>query len=181
MVIIRLQDYELDLKQIKPKNIKKSDKYSKAIYKYLKDNPWYRTVWFDESYYDVDTDKWIKKSFDPEHMNLRNLYFGMPEKENSICINGKCINDLISDRRGAQQTYCYIGFKNSHYVEVTKDFFDKYIEIGRCIYGHNVWINNEENRYAYIDNTHRKCNWCGQEQYEKTIVHKYESKVWKDY
>ena len=45
--------YELDLKRIKPKNVKKSDKYSKQIYQFLKKNPHRSNVYYiqtQESY-----------------------------------------------------------------------------------------------------------------------------------
>lgn len=180
MIIIKLQDYEIDLKLIKPKNVKKSDKYSKVIYKFLKNNPRMRRVWFDEAIYDSNSNNYIRKPFDVDNMNLRNLFFGMPETENSICITGKCIGSLIQEVKKSQEIYFYMGYQSSHYVEVTKEFFDKYIEIGRCIYGHYNWLPNDENRYTYINDTHRKCNWCGKEQCEKTIIHKYEIKTWED-
>lgn len=174
-----LQNYEIDLSLIKPKNVRKSDKYSKAIYKYLKDNPCYRRVWFDETSYDSDSGKRIKKTFDASNMNLRNLFFGMPENEDSICISGKCINSLIAGGRGSQETFCYIGHETSHYVEVTKEFYEKYIEIGRCIYGHGAWLNDDDERFTYPDDKHRKCNWCGIEEHLETKVHQYTREVWE--
>lgn len=174
-----LQNYEIDLSLIKPKNVKKSDKYSKAIYKYLKDNPWYRRVWFDESAYDSDSDKYIRRTFDVNKMDLGKLYFGMPDGEDSICISGKCISSLISGSRNAQETYCYIGFENSHYVEVTKEFYEKYIEIGRCIYGHHSYLADTDERFTYSDEKHRKCNWCGLEQHLETKEYSYTRCVWE--
>lgn len=174
----KLQEYEVDLSKIKPKNVKKSDKYSKAIYKYLKDNPRYRRVWFDKVTYGDTLDKKVKKEFDVNNMDLRNLYFGMPDYIITNCITGKCVQPLIHNSRGSQETFYYIGHKESEYVEVTKEFFEKYIEIGRCIYGHNSYLADVDDRYTYLDDTHRKCNWCGKEQHEEVITHTYESKVW---
>lgn len=179
MKAIELQDYEIDLKLIKPKNIKKSDKYSKGIYKYLKDNPRYRRVWYDETYYAPDSDdKYIRIPFDVNMMNLRHLYFGIPEP-GTVCITGKSINSLIHGGKGSQKTFSYMNYKCSNYIEVTKEFYEKYIEIGRCIYGHGIWIADDEERFTYRDVKHRKCNWCGHEEQlvEKTYTYTYD--VWE--
>lgn len=176
---IEFQDYEIDIKKIKPKNVKRSDKYSKEIYKYLKNNPWYKRVWFDEASYDEDN-KPVLRQFDINNINLRRLYFGLPDFKTTNCITGKCLSGLLSGSRCAQESYYYITEKHSHFVEVTKEFYEKYIEIGRCIYGHHLYLNDSENRYTYIDDTHRICNWCGQEQHEETITYTYERKEWKN-
>lgn len=177
VVTIELQDYEIDLKRIRPKNIKKSDKYSKAIYKYLKEHPYYRRVWFDKSAYDEEL-RLIKVDFDVNNINLRKMYFGMPDSPESICITGTCINGLIQGDRGSQTTYSYIGYENSQYIEVTEEFFEKYIEIGRCIYGHGLWIADDEERYTYSDEIHRKCNWCGKEEHLEIKTFSYTRDIW---
>lgn len=178
---IELQDYEIDLRLIKPQNLRKSDKYSKNIYKYLKDNPRLMRVWCDESPFD-DTDPLyegcVRKPFDVNNMDLRNLYFGLPEP-GTVCILGKSINSLIHGGRGSQETFSYIGPKCTKYVEVTKEFYEKYIEIGRCIYGHRLHLQDDEDRFTYLDDKHRKCNWCGHEEHlvTKTYTHTYD--VWE--
>lgn len=181
VITIELQDYEIDLSLIKPNYLRKSDKYSKRIYKYLKDNPHLRRVWYDESPFDNTCspyDRCVRKLFDANKMDLRNLYFGIPEP-GTVCILGKCINGLIQGGGCSQETFTYIGYKCSNYTEVTKEFFEKYIEIGRCIYGHGVWIADDEDRFTYLDDKHRKCNWCGHEEHlvEKTYTHTYD--VWE--
>lgn len=181
MIVIEFQDYEIDLSLIKPKNIRKSDKYSKCIYKYLKDNPRLRRVWYDESAFD-DTisfyDGCARRPFDANNMDLRNLYFGLPEP-GTVCITGKCLTSLTHGGRGSQETFSYIGYKCSNYIEVTKEFYEKYIEIGRCIYGHGMRIADDEGRFTYLEDKHRKCNWCGHEEHlvEKTYTHTYD--VWE--
>lgn len=178
MKTIELQNYEIDIRRIKPKNVKRSNKYSKAIYKYLKENPCYRRVWFDKTFYDSSSQKNIRVEFDVNNMNLRNMYFGMPESPESVCITGKQIDSLIQGGSGSQSTYCYIGYDNSQYVEVTEAFYKKYIEIGRCIYGHGLWITDDEDRYTYYDDTHRKCNWCGKGEHLETKTYSYSRDVW---
>lgn len=152
--------------------------YSKAIYKYLKNNPYYRKVYFDESKYDSDSEKYIKVSFDVNNMDLRNLYFGEPDGLGSNYISGKCINSLIVGGQGSQTTFCYMCNVNSSFVDVTKEFYEKYIEIGRCIYGHGLWISDDEERFTYIDSRHRRCNWCGKEEYLEKKVITYTRDVW---
>ncbi|GLB26514.1 hypothetical protein LXJ15735_27550 [Lacrimispora xylanolytica] len=168
------------LASIKPKNVKKSDKYSKAIYKYLKNNSRYRKVYFDESKYDCNSEKYIKVKFDVNDMDLRNLYFGEPDGLGSNCITGKCINSLIVGGQCSQTTFCYMCNINSNFVDVTKEFYEKYIEIGRCIYGHGVWISDDEERFTYIDPEHRRCNWCSKEEHLEKKVLTYTKDVWKE-
>lgn len=174
-----LQNYEINLSLIKPRNVKKSDKYSKEIYKYLKDHPLHRRVWFDQSAYDNDSGKYVRTTFNVNKMNLNKMYFGMPEGEDSICITGKCISSLIAGGRNAQEMYSYIGFENSHYVEVTKEFYEKYIEIGRCIYGHRNYLADADERFTYSDEKYRKCNWCGREEHLETKKYSYTRDVWE--
>ena len=102
----------------------------------------------------------------------------MPESSESICISGKCINSLIRDDIESQTTYLYIGCDNSKYIEVTEEFYEKYIDIGRCIYGHGVWFADDEGRYIYSDETHRKCNWCGKEEHLETKTYSYTRDIW---
>lgn len=146
----------------------------------MKNNPQYRRVWFNEASYDYKSENPILVSFDVNNMNLRNLYFGLPDFETTNCITGKCINSLVHRGRGSQETYYYIDKKHTHFVEVTEEFFERYIKIGRCIYGHHLFLNDDENRYTYIDDTHRVCNWCGQEQHEEIITYTYDRKEWKN-
>lgn len=63
-------------------------------------------------------------------------------------------------------------------IDVTKDFWEKYIDIGRCIYEHGVWIVDDEDRYTYSDATHRKCNWCGKEEYLEKKTYSYTRDEW---
>lgn len=170
--------YVLELNMIKPKNVKKSDKYSSQIYKYLKHNPNYRKVWFDTSSYDIDSGKCVNESFDINSINMRNIYFGIPACDSTICIRGKCVMGLVSGNRGSQVTYSYIGNKNSYYIDITKEFYEKYIEIGRCIYGHNRYIRDEDEKFTYISEKHRKCNWCGKEEYLETKTYSHTRDEW---
>lgn len=173
----KLQEYEIDLSKIKPKNIKKSDKYSKAIYKYLKDNPWDRRVWYDKCCYDSDSGNYVLKEFDINNVNSSNLYFGMPNSNAVTHITGKCVSSLLSECRGCQETYSYICHKDSQFVEVTEEFFEKYIKDGRCVCSHRDRSCSEQ-QFTYLDDTHRKCNWCGIEQHEETKTYTHEYKVW---
>lgn len=144
----------------------------------MNEHPCYRRVWFDKSSYDSASEKYILVDFDVNNMNLRNMYFGMPESPESKCISGKCINGLIQGGVGSQTTYLYIGHDNSQYIEVTKEFYEKYIDIGRCIYGHGLWITDDQERYTYYDKTHRECNWCGKKEHLETKTYSYTRDIW---
>jgi hypothetical protein len=171
--------YEIDLDKIKPANVKKSDKYSKQIYKFLKDNPRYRQVYNDKLKYDSDSKSYVKSDFNPDDVDLSRLYFGNPCINTTNEILGKCIRSLVGNSRDKYTTFCYLCNKESEFVNVTKEFFEKYIEVGRCIYDNHYWLQDEETRYTYIDPIHRKCNWCGKEQEEIEVSRTYTHKEWR--
>lgn len=162
MITIELQDYELDLNKIKPKNVRKSDKYDKRIYQYLKNNPEYRRVWFATENQDRVDDDVDAQKFDINNLNLGKLYFGNPNSLSGI--TGHCIRGIVASGKNSQLSFLYIdSSRRTKYIEVTKEFFEKYIEIGRCVYGHKQTI-DVDTRYTYIDNKNRICNWCGKKE-----------------
>lgn len=103
------------------------------------------------------------------------------ETKNEIAgeITGKCIRTLICNGRDKYTICCYLCNKKSEFVNVTEEFFEKYIEIGRCIYGDHCHMQDEETRYTYIDPTHRRCNWCGKEQEEIEVTQTTTYKEWR--
>ena len=111
---------------------------------------------------------------------LRALYFGIPDYHYSSCISGESLVSLVGSESDKYTNFCYSCNPSTHFINVTEQFFEKYIEIGRCIYDKHCWLEDEENRYTYIDDTHRKCNWCGVVQHKEIIVHSYNTEEWLD-
>lgn len=180
MIKDNTDEYKIDLKKIKPKNIKKSDKYSKNIYRFLKDNERYRRVFYDKSGYENDSQHYVSKEFDVENIDINNLYFGVPCYDNPHEIIGKCLSGLVSGGQKSFEVFCYFLHRpNAELVEVTKEFYEKYMEIGRCIYGkHPSGLQDEDGRYTYLDDTHRVCNWCGKKEHLETKICSYTRNEW---
>lgn len=181
--------YELDLKRIKPKNVKKSDKYSKQIYQFLKKNPHQSNVYYiqTQEIYNKETKKFEEKEFpfDVSDFNNTQIWIGSIRRENYEdgyidWMYGNSLSTIISPSREKYTVFANPWNNKKTVIDVTEQFWEKYIEIGRCIYDHHHWLQDENERYSYIDEKHRKCNWCGKEQHEEITTHTYENKMWVD-
>lgn len=182
-------NYELDLKKIKPKNIKKSDKYSKQIYQYLKKNHLLNKVYYiaTQDVYDSEIQERVTKEipFDIENFDNRHIWIGEIKRENCEggyidWMYGNSLSNIVSPCKEKYTVFANPWNTKKTVIDITEQFWNKYVEIGRCIYDHHFWLQDEENRYTYIDDTHRICNWCGQEQHEETVIHTYETRQWVD-
>lgn len=98
-------------------------------------------------------------------------------------MHGNHLSDIVSDQKGNFTVRTKANPWNSEktVINITKLFWEKYIDIGRCIYGdHSSIMSDDTNRFTYFTPTYRKCNWCGREEHyiEKTFV--YTKKVWEE-
>lgn len=148
----------MNLNLIKPKIKNESDKYSWNLYKYLKKYP------NSKVYYDK-----INSFTDNEQMyNKDNL------TKNDVIIGNICENSIVGVTlsqllmKVPSMQFWYGGAKKTH-VDITNQFFNDYIEIGRCLFDstHDGWLRNTDNRFTYINDEQRKCNWCGIEQHKE--------------
>lgn len=174
--------YELNLNDIKPKNIKKSDKYSKQIYEFMKNHAYGNQVFYNEMQYDDESKTYIKKQFNANEVCLGDLFITKQSFVSEIDISGKCIRSIVGTNKDKYTNYCYCFSKKPSFTNVTEEFWIKYIEIGKCIYDDHDWLKNEETRYTYINDRHRKCNWCGKEQELKALkrIHTYNKWIDKE-
>lgn len=185
------EDYILNINKIKPKNIKKSDKYSKQIYQYLKKHPRYDRVYYiqTQDVYNESTKEFEQKEvpFDINHINNRYLWIcSIPRREiyknpkrYIDWMDGNCLSTIVSPSREKYTVFANPWNNKKTVVDVTKEFWEKYIEIGRCIYGkYSFGLQDDEDRYTYYDDTHRKCNWCGKEEHLETKTHSYMRDEW---
>lgn len=177
------------LKSIKPKNLKESDKYSANLYKFIK------TTGYCHVYIDIN-----KGSFEKPELikidkdNIDNLC------GYDVYIGSNIMVDELSNKEGTKRVdmgqvvakplwsilngnklyqcgcYCAFGYTyvNRDFLEITDWFWNKYKEIGRCLFiDHNrEYIVGGKNRFTKINPIYRKCNWCGKLQ-EKKITHEY--------
>ena len=185
------EDYILNINRIKPKNIKKSDKYSKQIYQYLKKNPRHDRVYYiqTQDVYNKSTKEFEQKEvpFDTNHINNRCLWIcSIPRRETYEnpkgyidWIYGNSLSTIVSPSREKYTVFANPWNNKKTVVDVTKEFWEKYIEIGRCIYGkHPFGLQDEEGRYTYLDGKHRICNWCGKEEHLETKTYSYTRDEW---
>lgn len=172
----------MEIKQIKPVG-KKSDKYSINLYKYLKRNPEYTNVYYQSMHKETSKDtKYIEQLFNINSFNINDIYLSCyPEWyiERDGLITGRRLISVLRGGRDMYENYAIGSSVSCKYVDITDVFWDKYIKIGRCIWdkSHDGWLQDDENRFEYIDEDNRKCNWCGEIQHRETkeekIVRKY--------
>lgn len=185
------QEYILDISKIRPNNVKKSDKYSKNIYEYV-----FHHLRMNEVFYimdDADTSltpfdlQESLKYFQPKISKqiLKNVWIGTIDPEEDVngmrWMSGNHLFNIVSDRKGNFTVWANPWCSDKTVINITKLFWEKYIDIGRCIYGdHSSIMSDDTNRFTYFTPTYRKCNWCGREEHyiEKTFV--YTKKVWEE-
>lgn len=185
----------MDIKQIKPKG-KDSDKYSIQLYNFMKKNyPNGCSV----SYISTQT-KWNKetqdtyeedKPFDENTFFTGDIWIGKTDREDYDSedfkgyINwmyGNSLGTILSGSRNKYTVFANPWNIKKTVIDITSWFWNKYIEIGRCIWDrdHDGWLAKDENRFTYIDDDNRKCNWCGEVQHkeikEETVVNRKE--IW---
>lgn len=183
-----MEEYKLDLSKIKPKNIKKSDKYSKQIYQYLNKHKSCNKVYYIQTQEHYNREKrtyeTLEVPFDISSFTTSNIWIGYMQKEEyeEGFINwmyGNHLNSIVGDGKNKYECFANPWNNKKTVIDITEQFWNKYIEIGRCIYDHHYWLQDEEDRYTYLMPNHRRCNWCDCEQHEieKTRTESY--KVWE--
>jgi phenylpropionate dioxygenase-like ring-hydroxylating dioxygenase large terminal subunit len=194
VIINSCDNYRLDLNMIKPRNIKKSDKYSKQIYQYIKKNPGKDRVYYISSqdiYNNESKDFELKDiPFDIDNINARYLWIGSKPVRNEYTegdkvtgyidwLYGNSLSTITSPSREKYTVFANPWNNKKTVIDVTEQFWEKYIEIGRCIYGnHPYGLQDDEERYTYIDDKNRRCDWCGKEEHLETKTVTYTRDEW---
>lgn len=185
----------IDLKDIKPKNLKESDKYSVNLYKFLKKTG-YNHVYIDLNKGTLEKPNIISFEWDKDNVIDYDIYIGsnimddiIYNEDNTKSLNlGQVIaKPLWSILQGNKlyQTGCYCAFGHYYvkrdFLEITDEFWNRYKDIGRCLFlKHEKVCLGDENRFTQINALYRKCNWCGKIQ-EKHIKEKIiKQEVWED-
>lgn len=151
----------MELTLIKPKNLKVSDKYSANLYKYLKKNPNSR-IYMNKTC----LIKEVPLTYQIGELSIYNTYVG--QLGGNFLIGNKLIEIL---RKPNKQKWAFM--KSDLEIEdITDQFMHDYKLIGRCLWDgkHNKWQLGTENRFTYINDNERFCNWCGCHQNKRIEV-----------
>lgn len=137
----------IDLKKIKPRLIRKSDKYSSNLYKYLKLYPNSR----------------VYKSVDIDNRTAMKIVVG---HKNNEAITGTTLDHILASN---MYRHYWLYSEYGEYEDITEQFMNDYIRIGRCLWDkdHKGWMNGDEERFSYINDDERVCNWCGEIQHKE--------------
>ncbi len=148
----------MDLNLIKPKVKNESDKYSWNLYKYLLKHKNTKVYYSKINSFTDD-----EHTYDKSSLVKMDTLIGVESEDGLI---GARLIDIL--RKIPSMDFWYGNVKNNH-VEITEDFFNDYIEIGRCLFdqSHDGLLRNADNRFTYINEDERKCNWCGIEQHKE--------------
>lgn len=141
---------DFNIYDIKPKNVKTSDKYSSNLYKYFKENP----------------DVRVFKSKNKNNRSVTEILIGNSNKE---AVTGTTLRHILID--DFKQWYILYS-EYGEYEDITKTFMSEYIRIGRCVWDttHDNWMIDSKNRFTNTNENERVCNWCGEVQRKKEVV-----------
>ena len=160
-----------DLKtKIKPKDGKKSDKYSVKLWRFMKEN-YYKGQRCDRVY----AIQWSimdgsLEPFDKSNPKAHQLFIGRLEDDGFM--SGRKLSSIISGGKDYKQCYAMLPNSYPNAIDVTDWFWSEYVRIGRALWdaeGCNYMIDADD-RFTYVGNT-KRCNWSGR-WYEKKIVKK---------
>lgn len=182
---------DLDLKKIKPKEVKISDKYSSNLYKFLKKTG-YRNVYFNTRNGGMKGEEIV--DLDWNNIRAYNIYIGSnmmddtyvvkDEKINFGQVIAKGLNSILGGHKLYQTgAYCAFGhyYVKRDWIDITEEFWTRYEKVGRCLFiDHDGWYQDDNNtRFTYTDKNTRVCNWCGKTEHkriEEIIKHK---EIWE--
>ena len=163
--MMKLNIDNLLLKKIKPQIKGESDKYSWNLWKWLNK---YKTEKLRVYYLpNHEDDKYDPTDFD-------NVQILIGERWRDNCIVGMTLRTIIATDRGLQSGAFTTGCGYNVHVaqDVTEQFFEDYIEFGRCfLFEHGAWLRNGDKQFTYQDDgNERWCNWCGRVERKRIEV-----------
>ena len=165
----------MDLKLIKPKHNKVSDKYSWNLYEYLNKYKGNFKVYYSKI--NAFTEK--EHTYNKESLVKIDTIISIGESSgdrNSVI--GCRLDEIL--RKVPKMDY-YYGNLNGDYIDITQEFIQDYIDIGRCLFdtGHTAWMRGDEDRFAYESEDIRKCNWCNLKQFKHIETYTKELITWQ--
>ena len=162
----------MDLNSIKPKNLKISDKYSANLYKYLKKNPNAR-IYMSKRCLIKD----IPIEYGEGSLNTYNTFVGQIYDD---FLSGNKLMEIL--QKNTNNHWAFM-LSQLDLEDITEQFFCDYKSIGRCLWdkNHHRSMRYDDNRFTYINEDSRICNWCGQSHTKRieteTSVKEYE--IWE--
>lgn len=159
---------KFDIKSVKPKNVKVSDKYSANLYRFLKKNEHWGISVFAPQWSMIDGSF---KEFDFDDPNCGEIYIGF--RDDFGWLVGNRLSHITCGMRGYLESYCYAPGDGSFYknmIEITDWFYSEYKEKGRALWdvSGSMRMVGDEDRFTVIGNT-KRCNWSGR-WYHKEVV-----------
>lgn len=155
----------INLELIKPKVKGESDKYSWNFYKYLNKlkNKDVRIYYRTHSCINGDKINFNEHEF----VTIETLVVSSVLRTDEGLIGSTLSNVL----RGERIEEFYYSNIHKDYYEITEEFFNLYLDKGRCLfdYNHNGWLAYDSNRFTAYDD-HRICNYCGKRQNKKVEI-----------
>lgn len=159
----------IDVKSIKPKRSKISDKYSWNLYQFLKKHPHYRVFWMEKDRFFGDLVKFS------EIERARNISSHIVIGYSTNTYSGAFLGDIM--QKSNPTTWSLMLYDPKWFTDITDWFIDMYQKIGRCAFDpkHTAWYKGDEDRFIEVTNNTKKCRWCG-EWFEKKIEKRVEIK-----
>jgi hypothetical protein len=155
---------------IKPKDGKKSDKYSVNLWRFMVEN------YYDGQRCDrVYATQWSIMDgsllpFDKENPKASELFIGRLDETGFM--TGSKLSRITSGGKGYKECFAMIPNSYPNAIDVTDWFWSEYIRIGRALWdvdGESYML-GDEGRFTYVGNT-KRCNWSGR-WYKKKVVKK---------
>ena len=84
--------------------------------------------------------------------------------EDNVVVGAR-IWDVVRKETTSMHHFNYMKSPNKYLEKITEEFWDNYIEYGRCYLDkdHCMFMSGDNYRYTATDNNHKLCNWCGEE------------------
>lgn len=165
---------DFNVNMIKPEE--QSDKFSWNIYQFIKKHPdCTRVFWHKKNYMNGGIVEFNNRD-NVEGASLGwNLFIGRRDKQNFddihfSVVTGNRVRNILGNSRerfNLWSLHPIAGWPTGdEFEDVTEWFWDNYIKFGRCLFdkGHNGWWIGDTDRFTYLDENTRQCNWCGQIQ-----------------
>ena len=156
--------------KIKPKDGKKSDKYSVNLWRFMCNN-YYEGQRCDRVYaiqWDIIDGSFLP--FDKSNPKASELFIGRLGEDGFM--TGRRLSSILSGGKGYKDCYAMIPNSYPNAIDVTEWFWHEYIRIGRALWdvSGGAYMLDDDSRFTYVGNT-KRCNWSGR-WYEKKIVKK---------
>lgn len=166
-------DYKEIKSKIKPAKKNESDKYSWQLFQFVSKHKNLAERVFVQ-----------KRDYNPKgeisKANTSDIIIGSYwADDDSMC--GNSLGNIISPSRDKYQRNCYLNKRLGwDLVERTDEFWQGYIDIGRCFLDKEHRYCFTGNRWDYIDSDNRVCKWCGHKQHIERYTFTEERERWID-